>query len=56
MADEKYNIDEILKEIDNSRGVGKQKKNTTQNSADLLGDTDEIDKLINSSKKKQARS
>ena len=51
MADEKYNIDEILKEIDNSRGVGKQKKNTTQNSADLFGDTDEIDKLINSSKK-----
>lgn len=51
MADEKYSIDEILKEIDNSRGVGKQKKNTTQNSADLFGDTDEIDKLINSSKK-----
>ena len=50
MADEKYSIDEILKEIDSARGAGKQKKSTRNSSANSFDDTDEIDKLINSNK------
>ena len=50
MADEKYSIDEILKEIDSARGAGKQKKSTLNSSANSFDDTDEIDKLINSNK------
>ena len=51
MADEKYSIDDILKEVDSSRGTGKQKKSSYNGSVtDILGESDEIDKLIKAGK------
>lgn len=56
MADEKYSIDDILKEIDTAR-VGKSKKKTYGESVtDILGERDEIDELINSGKQQKSSS
>lgn len=53
MADEKYSIDDILKEIDTAR-VGKSKKKTYDDSVtDIIGGGDEIDKLIRSGKQQK---
>lgn len=53
MADEKYSIDDILKEIDTAR-VGKSKKKTYSDSVtDIIGGGDEIDKLIRSGKQQK---
>lgn len=53
MADEKYSIDDILKEIDSSR-VGKSKKKTSdENIKDIIDGEDEIDKLIRSGKQQK---
>lgn len=53
MADEKYSIDDILKEIDNTH-VGKSKKSTYSESVtDIIGESDEIDKLIKSGKQQK---
>lgn len=53
MADEKYSIDDILKEIDTAR-VGKSKKKTHNESVtDIIGGGDEIDKLIRSGKQQK---
>lgn len=46
MADEKYSIDDILKEIDSSRGAGGKKSSFNGSVTDILGESDEIDKLI----------
>ena len=46
MADEKYSIDDILKEVDTSK-TGKSKRSLYDGSVtDILGESDEIDKLI----------
>ena len=51
MADEKYSIDDILKEVDTTRVTGKSKKSTYNGSVtDILGESDEIDKLIKAGK------
>ena len=51
MADEKYSIDDILKEVDTSRSTGKSKKSSYDGSVtDILGESDEIDKLIKAGK------
>lgn len=53
MADEKYSIDDILKEIDTAR-VGKSKKKTYDESVtDIIDGGDEIDKLIRSGKQQK---
>lgn len=53
MADEKYSIDDILKEINSTR-TGKSRKNTYRESVtDILGDGDEIDRLIKSGRQKK---
>ncbi|MDE6727755.1 MAG: hypothetical protein K2J80_07425 [Oscillospiraceae bacterium] len=46
MADDKYSIDDILKEIDSSRGTGSKKGSFNGSVTDILGESDEIDKLI----------
>ena len=47
MADEKYSIDDILKEVDTTRVTGRSKKNLYNESVtDIIGESDEIDKLI----------
>lgn len=51
MADEKYSIDDILKEVDGSRVTGRSKKSSYDGSVtDILGESDEIDKLIKAGK------
>lgn len=51
MADEKYSIDDILKEVDSSRTTGKTGKSSYNGSVtDILGESDEIDKLIKAGK------
>ena len=53
MADEKYSIDDILKEIDTSRGTGMSKRGYFDGSVtDILGESDEIDKLIKAGRQK----
>lgn len=53
MADEKYSIDDILKEIDTSR-TGKAKKRTSSDSVtEIIDGGDEIDRLIRSGKQQK---
>lgn len=54
MADEKYSIDDILKEVDSSRMTGRSGKSTYNGSVtDILGESDEIDRLIKSGKQQK---
>lgn len=54
MADEKYSIDDILKEVDSSRMTGRSRKSAYNGSVtDILGESDEIDKLIKSGKQQK---
>lgn len=53
MSEDKYSIDDILKEIDSSRGTGKQKSSFNGSVTDILGESDEIDKLIKSGKQRK---
>ncbi len=56
MAEEKYSIDDILKEIDSSRTEERTKKKKNPHSesiTEILGESDEIDRLIKSGKQKR---
>lgn len=53
MSDEKYSIDDILKEIDNSRDKGKSRGTFDGSVTDILGEGDEIGRLIKSGKQQK---
>ena len=56
MADEKYSIDDILKEVDTTRVTGKTRKSMINDTVtDILGENDEIDKLIKAGKQQQKK-
>ncbi len=48
MSDEKYSIDDILKEIDTSREKNKNRRTFDGSVTDILGEGDEIERLIRS--------
>lgn len=53
MADEKYSIDDILKEIDTSRDKNKGRGTFDGSVTDILGESDDIDRLIKSGKQQK---
>lgn len=53
MSDEKYSIDDILKEIDSSRDKGHSRGTFDGSVTDILGEGDEIERLIKSGKQQK---
>lgn len=53
MSDEKYSIDNILKEIDSSRDKGRSRGTFDGSVTDILGESDDIERLIKSGKQQK---
>ena len=55
MADEKYSIDDILSEVNSTRSSGAKKRMRDESVTEILGDGDEIDRLIKSGRQQKKK-
>lgn len=53
MADEKYSIDDILNEVNSTRGTGAKKRSVNESVTEIIDGGDEIDRLIKSGRQKK---